>query len=145
MSANTIPGTANNTSSTHEMAVSTLPPHHAAVSASMVPTTVDNRITSPGPASVYRAPNSRRERMSRPSASVPNQCVVLGLLSTLSRSGSLGSKGAMTGAKVAANTMTASVSAATVPSMPSRLVTVVMRRSGCDSGAAGSAGGTSTA
>src|SRR5450755_3613565 len=49
-----------------------------------------------------RAPQIRRERMSRPSSSVPHQCWAEGVCSRLGRSMCAGSCGAIQGAKIAA-------------------------------------------
>src|SRR6202165_2997668 len=51
-----------------------------------------------------RAPQIRRERMSRPSSSVPHQCCVEGVCKRFGRSMCAGSCGAIQGAKIAAKT-----------------------------------------
>src|ERR1700682_6447025 len=51
-----------------------------------------------------RAPQMRRERMSRPSSSVPHQCCVEGACKRFGRSMCAGSCGAIQGAKIAEKT-----------------------------------------
>src|ERR1700731_4802438 len=51
-----------------------------------------------------RAPQMRRERMSRPSSSVPHQCCAEGVCKRFGRSMCAGSCGAIQGAKIAENT-----------------------------------------
>src|SRR5260370_42573504 len=51
-----------------------------------------------------RAPQIRRERMSRPSSSVPHQCCVEGVCKRFGRSMCAGSCGAIQGAKTAEKT-----------------------------------------
>src|ERR1700692_471270 len=51
-----------------------------------------------------RAPQMRRERMSRPSSSVPHQCCGEGVCKRFGRSMCAGSCGAIQGAKIAENT-----------------------------------------
>src|SRR4029077_10617977 len=53
-----------------------------------------------------RAPQIKRERMSRPSSSVPHQCCVEGVCKRFGRSMCAGSCGAIQGAKIAENTKT---------------------------------------
>src|ERR1039458_7111904 len=54
-----------------------------------------------------RAPQIRRERMSRPSSSVPHQCCAEGVCKRFGRSMCAGSCGAIQGAKIAENANTA--------------------------------------
>src|SRR5712692_6424561 len=53
-----------------------------------------------------RAPQMRRERMSRPSSSVPHQCCAEGVCKRFGRSMCAGSCGAIQGAKIAEKTKT---------------------------------------
>src|SRR6266404_9914946 len=54
--------------------------------------------------SEIRAPQIRRERMSRPSSSVPHQCRAVGLCRRFGKSMCAGSCGAIQGAKIAEKT-----------------------------------------
>src|SRR5437879_13552263 len=65
-----------------------------------------------------RAPQIRRERMSRPSSSVPHQCCVEGVCKRFGRSMCAGSCGAIQGAKIAENTK---METSTTPMAASRL------------------------
>src|SRR5262245_26545119 len=113
-----MPGKANRTSRTDEMAESTAPLRHADTIASAVPSATLRTITISGPSSDARAPTSSRDRMSRPWPSSPSRWsgeLPTNALARSIRSGSCGASQRPAMATMAASTTTA---AATWPRTP---------------------------